>query len=61
MGTTSEVTDEMIKSFNELLMNKIIIWSLCQSNYKILNSLTINKDCVYISSMISQITMLQHH
>ena len=41
-------------------MNYIIVWSLHQSNYDILNGLSINKDCVYISSWISQITMLQH-
>ena len=61
MGTTGEVTDEMAKAFIELSTNYTIVWSLRQSNQDILNGLTINKDRVYISSWVSQITMLQHH
>ena len=61
MGTTGDVTDEMAKAFSELSLNYIFEWSLCQSNHDIINSLTNNKDHVYISLWISQITMLQHH
>ena len=61
MGTTGEVTDKMAKAFIELSLNYIIVWSLRQSNHDILNGLSINKDRVYISPWISQITMLQHH
>ena len=60
MGTTGEVTDAMTKAFVELSKDYIIVWSLRESNRDILNSVSINEDRIYISSWISQLTMLQH-
>ena len=60
MGTTGEVTNTMAKAFIELSKEYFLVWSLRESNHNILNGLTINKDRVYLSSWISQVTMLQH-
>ena len=61
MGTTGEVNDIMAKAFIDLSQDFVIVWSLRHSNRDILKGLTINENRVYISSWISQFTMLQHH
>ena len=60
MGTTGEVTDIMAKAFIELSKDYLLVWSLRESNRNILKDLTINESQIYISSWISQFTMLQH-
>ena len=60
MGTTGEVNDIMAKAFTDLSQDYVIVWSLRHSNRDILKGLTINENRVYISSWISQFTMLQH-
>ena len=60
MGTTGEVTDIMAKAFIELSKDYVLVWSLRESNHNVLKDLTINENRVYISSWISQFTMLQH-
>ena len=60
MGTTGETTDAMTKAFVERSKDYIIVWSLHESNCDILNNVNTNEDQIYISSWISQLTMLQH-
>ena len=60
MGTTGEVTKTMAEAFVKLSQEYFIVWSLRKSNRNILENLSIDEDHLYISSWISQLTMLEH-
>ena len=59
MGTTGEVTKTMAEAFVKLSQDYFIVWSLRKSNRNILDNLSISEDHLYISSWISQLTILQ--
>ena len=61
LSTSPPLDSTLVYWLSNIPPDYIIIWSLRQFNYNILNGLSINKDRVYISPWISQITMLQHH
>ena len=58
MGTTAEITGITAKAFIELSKDYAIVRSLHESNCNIFKGLAINKNLVYISSWISQLTMV---
>lgn len=60
MGTTAEVTQEMAQALLSLSTNYRLVWSLRESNNDILTGLSYDSYRVYISSWISQFTLLQH-
>ena len=60
MGTTGEVTKTMAEAFVKLSHEYFIVWSLRESNRNVLNNLSIDEDHMYMSSWISQLTMLKH-
>ena len=60
MGTTGEVTKTMAEAFVKLSQEYFIVWSLRESIRNVLDNLSIDEDHMYMSSWISQLTMLKH-
>ena len=59
MGTTTAfINKEMAQSFLSLSSRYRLVWSLRKSNHHILSGLNVNDEAVYISSWVSQFTLL---
>ena len=60
MGTTAIITRELAESFITLSTKYRLVWSLRESNQHVLSGLHIDKERIYLTSWLSQFTMLQH-
>ena len=59
MGTTGVISENTALSFLKLSESYKVVWSIHKSNQEVLNALDINEEQVFISSWISQYTLLK--